>query len=86
MEWKDRIARLFRRKPEWEREHRRTLIARHAENLLRERDISSIAGLKAYFTKAGSGIPRWIKQATALRLYTWVSIRRKDKSAYSHHQ
>ena len=24
MEWKDRIARLFRRKPEWEREHRRT--------------------------------------------------------------
>ena len=44
------------------------------------------AGLKAYFIKAGSGIPRWIKQATALRLYAWVSIRRKDKSAYSHHQ
>lgn len=45
MEWKDRIARLFRRKPEWEREHRRTLIARHAENLLRERDICSVTDL-----------------------------------------
>ena len=33
MEWKDRIAQLFRRKPEWEREHRRTLITRHAEKI-----------------------------------------------------
>lgn len=61
MEWKDRIARLFRRKPEWEREHRRTLIARHAENLLRERDISSIADLvrrhrKSNLTIAGIGL------------------------------
>ena len=61
MEWKDRIARLFRRKPEWEREHRRTLIARHAENLLRERDISSIADLvrrhrKFNLTIAGIGL------------------------------
>ena len=61
MEWKDKIARLFRRKPEWEREHRRTLIARHAENLLRERDISSIADLvrrhrKSNLTIAGIGL------------------------------
>ena len=61
MKWKDRIARLFRRKPEWEREHRRTLIARHAENLLRERDISSIADLvrrhrKSNLTIAGIGL------------------------------
>lgn len=61
MEWKDRIARLFRRKPEWEREHRRTLIARHAENLLRERDIRSIADLvrrhrKSDLTIAGIGL------------------------------
>ena len=61
MEWKDRIARLFRLKPEWEREHRRTLIARHAENLLRERDISSIADLvrrhrKSNLTIAGIGL------------------------------
>ena len=61
MEWKDRIARLFRRKPEWEREHRRTLIARHAENLLRERDISSIADRvrrhrKSNLTIAGIGL------------------------------
>ena len=61
MEWKDRIARLFRRKPEWEREHRRTLIARHAENLLRERDISSVTDLvrrhrKSNLTIAGIGL------------------------------
>lgn len=61
MEWKDRIARLFRRKPDWEREHRSTLIARHAENLLRERDISSIADLvrrhrKSNLTIAGIGL------------------------------
>lgn len=61
MEWKDKIARLFRRKPEWEREHRRTLIARHAENLLRERDIRSIADLvrrhrKSDLTIAGIGL------------------------------
>ena len=61
MEWKDRIARLFRRKPDWEREHRRTLIARHAENLLRERNIRSITDLvrryrKADLTIAGIGL------------------------------
>ena len=61
MKWKDRIARLFRRKPGREREHRRTLIARHAENLLRERDISSIADLvrrhrKSNLTIAGIGL------------------------------
>ena len=61
MEWKDRIARLFRRKPEWEREHRNTLIARHAEHLLRERDIRSIADLvrrhrKSDLTIAGIGL------------------------------
>ena len=61
MEWKDRIARLFRRKPEWEREHRRTFIAHHAENLLRERDIRSIADLvrrhrKSDLTIAGIGL------------------------------
>ena len=61
MKWKDRIARLFRRKPEWEREHRRTLIAHHAENLLRERDIRSIADLvrrhrKSDLTIAGIGL------------------------------
>lgn len=61
MKWKDRIARLFRRKPEWEREHRRTLIARHAENLLRERDISNVTDLvrrhrKSDLTIAGIGL------------------------------
>ena len=61
MEWKDRIARLFHRKPDWEREHRRTLIARHAENLLRERDIRSITDLvrrhrKSDLTIAGIGL------------------------------
>ena len=61
MEWKNRIAQLFRRKPEWEREHRRTLIARHAENLLRERDIRSITDLvrrhrKPDLTIAGIGL------------------------------
>lgn len=61
MEWKDRIARLFRRKPDWKKEHRRTLIARHAENLLRERDIRSIADLvrqhrKSDLTIAGIGL------------------------------
>ena len=61
MEWKDRIAQLFRRKPDWEREHRRTLIARHAENLLRERDIRSMTDLvrrhrKSDLTIAGIGL------------------------------
>ena len=61
MEWKDRIVRLFRRKPDWEREHRRTLIARHAENLLRERNIRSITDLvrrhrKSDLTIAGIGL------------------------------
>ena len=61
MEWKDRIAQLFRRKPDWEREHRRTLIARHAENLLRERDINSVTDLvrrhrKSDLTIAGIGL------------------------------
>lgn len=61
MEWEDRIARLFRRKPDWEKEHRSTLIARHAEHLLRERDISSIADLvrrhrKSNLTIAGIGL------------------------------
>ena len=61
MEWKDRIARLFRRTPDWEREHRRTLIARHAENLLRERDISNVTDLvrrhrKSDLTIAGIGL------------------------------
>jgi len=61
MKWKDRIARLFRRKPEWEREHQRTLIARHAEHLLRERDISSVTDLvrrhrKSDLTIAGIGL------------------------------
>ena len=61
MEWKDRIARLFRRKPDWEREHRSTLIARHAENLLRERDISNVTDLvrrhrKSDLTIAGIGL------------------------------
>ena len=61
MEWKDRIARLFRRTPDWEKEHRRTLIARHAENLLRERDICSVTDLvrrhrKSNLTIAGIGL------------------------------
>lgn len=61
MEWKDRIGRLFRRKPDWEREHRRTLVARHAENLLRERDIRSMTELvrrhrKSDLTIAGIGL------------------------------
>ena len=61
MEWKNRIAQLFRRKPEWEKEHRRTLIARHAENLLRERDIRSMTDLvrrhrKSDLTIAGIGL------------------------------
>ena len=61
MEWKNRIAQLFRRKPDWEREHRRTLIARHAENLLRERDIRSMTDLvrrhrKSDLTIAGIGL------------------------------
>ena len=61
MEWKDKIARLFRRKPDWKKEHRRTLIARHAENLLRERDIRSMTDLvrrhrKSDLTIAGIGL------------------------------
>ncbi len=61
MEWKNRIAQLFRRKPEWEREHRRTLIACHAENLLRKRDIRSMTDLvrrhrKSDLTIAGIGL------------------------------
>ena len=61
MEWKDKIARLFRRKPDWEKEHRSTLIARHAEHLLRERDISNVTDLvrrhrKSDLTIAGIGL------------------------------
>ena len=61
MEWEDRIARLFRRKPDWEKEHRSTLIARHAEHLLRERDISNVTDLvrqhrKLDLTIAGIGL------------------------------
>ena len=61
MGWGDRIGRLFRRKPEWEREHRRTLIARHAENLLRKRNIRSMTDLvrrhrKSDLTIAGIGL------------------------------
>ena len=61
MEWEDRIARLFRRKPDWEKEHRSTLIARHAEHLLRERDISNVTDLvrqhrKSDLTIAGIGL------------------------------
>lgn len=61
MEWKNRIAQLFRRKPEWEREHRRTLIARHTENLLRERNIRGVTDLvrrhrKSELTIAGIGL------------------------------
>ena len=61
MKWKDRIARLFRRKPEWEREHRRTLIARHAEDLLRERNIRNVTDFvrryrKSDLTIAGIGL------------------------------
>lgn len=51
MEWEDRIARLFRRKPDWEKEHRSTLIARHAEHLLRERDISNVTDLVRQYRK-----------------------------------
>ena len=81
MEWKDRIARLFRRKPEWEREHRRTLIARHAENLLRERDISSIADLvrrhrKSNLTIAGIGLT--MNTATSCFLRTPEDAAGKD--------
>ena len=61
MGWSDRIGRLFRRKPDWEKEHRRTLVARHAENLLRERDIRSMTELvrrhrKSDLTIAGIGL------------------------------
>lgn len=81
MEWKDRIARLFRRKPEWEREHRRTLIARHAENLLRERDISNVTDLvrrhrKSDLTIAGIGLT--INTATSRFLRTPEDAAGKD--------
>lgn len=81
MGWKDRIARLFRRKPDWEREHRRTLIARHAENLLRERDIRSITDLvrrhrKAELTIAGIGLT--MNTATSRFLKTPEDAAEKD--------
>lgn len=81
MGWKDRIARLFRRKPDWEREHRRTLIARHAENLLRERDIRSITDLvrrhrKSELTIAGIGLT--MNTATSRFLKTPEDAAEKD--------
>ena len=81
MEWKDRIVRLFRRKPDWEREHRRTLIARHAENLLRERNIRSITDLvrrhrKSDLTIAGIGLT--MNTATSRFLRTPENAAEKD--------
>ena len=73
MEWKDRIARLFRRTPDWEREHRRTLIVRHAENLLRERDINSVTDLVRRHRKSDltiAGIRLTMNTATSRFLRT----------------
>ena len=81
MEWKNRIAQLFRRKPEWEREHRRTLIARHAENLLRERDIRSIADLVRRHRKSDltiTGIGLTMNTAISRFLRTPEDAARKD--------
>lgn len=81
MKWKDRIARLFRRKPEWEREHRRTLIARHAENLLRERDISSVTDLVRRYRKSDltiAGIGLTMNTATSRFLRTPEDAAGKD--------
>ena len=81
MEWKDKIARLFRRKPEWEREHRRTLIARHAEHLLRERNIRGVTDLvrrhrKSDLTIAGIGLT--MNTMTSLFLRTPEDAAGKD--------
>ena len=81
MEWKDKIARLFRRKPDWKKEHRRTLIARHAENLLRERDIRSMTDLvrrhrKSDLTIAGIGLT--MNTATSRFLRTPENAAEKD--------
>lgn len=81
MEWKDRIARLFRRKPEWEREHRRTLIVRHAENLLRERDINSVTDLVRRHRKSDltiAGIRLTMNTATSRFLRTPEDAAGKD--------
>ena len=81
MEWKDRIAQLFRRKPDWEREHRRTLIARHAENLLRERNIRSITDLVRRYRKADltiAGIGLTMNTATSRFLRTPEDAAGKD--------
>lgn len=81
MKWKDRIARLFRRKPEWEREHRRTLIARHTENLLRERDISNVTDLVRRYRKSDltiAGIGLTMNTATSRFLRTPEDAAGKD--------
>ena len=81
MEWKDRIARLFRRKPEWEREHRRTFIAHHAENLLRERDISNVTDLVRRHRKSDltiAGIRLTMNTATSRFLRTPEDAAGKD--------
>ena len=81
MEWKDRIAQLFRRKPDWEREHRRTLIARHAENLLREQDIRSIENLVRRHRKSNptiAGIGLTMNTATSRFLRTPEDAAGKD--------
>lgn len=81
MEWKDRIARLFRRTPDWEKEHRRTLIARHAENLLRERDINSVTDLVRRYRKSDltiAGIGLTMNTATSRFLRTPEDAAGKD--------
>ena len=81
MEWKDRIARLFRRTPDWEREHRRTLIVRHAENLLRERDINSVTDLVRRHRKSDltiAGIRLTMNTATSRFLRTPEDAAGKD--------
>ena len=81
MEWKDRIARLFRRKPDWEKEHRRTLIARHAEHLLRERDISNVTDLVRRYRKSDltiAGIGLAMNTATSRFLRTPEDAAGKD--------
>ena len=81
MEWKDKIARLFRRKPDWKKEHRRTLIARHAENLLRERDIRSMTDLVRRHRKSDltiAGIRLTMNTATSRFLRTPEDAAGKD--------
>ena len=81
MEWKNRIARLFRRTPDWEREHRRTLIVRHAENLLRERDINSVTDLVRRHRKSDltiAGIRLTMNTATSRFLRTPEDAAGKD--------